>query len=224
MAKSPTPGPGQATDPAGDPARGIEPSHREFYELGRRVKRALHDGASSKAMAARLEAERSGTGPERCERALDFFEQFGESDLERLGRMKTGQGRPIPVTYLYIVSVDDPAHREALLRFLESGRRSWAELAAENRRLRGEQLGSGGKRHRPPATLADALDQVSTATDEWIKVYGVAWPEELPPSIASEAGRPDHHEPIADLLDRLNELQKSASRLKSRLRWILDSR
>ncbi len=184
-------------DPKLDQEHGVDPGHREFFELGRMVDNVLREGARSKAAAAVRVAEqlratgRTGwkPGSERYERALDFFQRFDEVDLRRLGKIKNRQGQTIPETYLYILSVEDPDHREALLSFLERERRTRADLLSENRRLRGEQLGRGGQRHRPPGSLREAVEQTIAAADDWLKLEAVGWPEKSPMVMGSWRGR-----------------------------------
>jgi hypothetical protein len=207
-------------------ADGIDPRHQEFYELGRKVEAVLRGGERSKASAALKVATHmktegsmlSNPSNQRLERALDFFERFDEADLRRLGLIRTRKGESIPETYLYILAVEDRDHREALLRFLESGRRTRAELLAENRRLRGEQLGPGGQRPRKPESLREAVEQTIMATDDWLKLEAVAWSDDdswLPNR--GEAGDTELLKRLNKARTRVQEVVNSARRLNRRL-------
>src|SRR5689334_20088511 len=91
---------------------GIEPGHRAFWELGRRIEAAITEAGSKKA-AVRLLVQREGVSYDLARKALAFAERFGRADLVRLGRMRIRGGEPLAQDYLRrLAMVEDAQMRE----------------------------------------------------------------------------------------------------------------
>ena len=204
----------RGAEPKSDAALGIEPAHRAFHELGRRVQEKIDGGLSRNAAVRAVDgAEVEPRG--RAWVAHAFFLRFNDEALARLGRIGKALGRPLPMTCLRTLAmVPTLKLRSKYMAEIRQGGWDEARIVALIRKAN-PTPGTGGRRIVQPKSLADGLFEV----EEWCRAsqkrFEAAWPADAiwmrVPVSAKETNR------VREIAKAVRQVARAALDLEERL-------
>ena len=205
---------------------------RDYYELGLSVLSEVKRSKGSIFHAGTTIASAKGVSADQARKAARFASAFKQSDLERLCKLCLDpKNTPLTFNHVRRVLWLKP-HTKQMAWLTKAAQRRWttdqferAIRLSDLNRSDGSSHG-GGPRLRRPADLAEALEQVLSHNQKWLKRYegGMGnddnWPPcsgraEWPPSALAGSldearkGLRQLHVADADMSERLDQITRT---------------
>ena len=188
------------------------------YELGQLVDALCpsHERAYGENRIDKLKKDLGGgtTLRNRLWNARNFFKKQERKDVSRLMTEASKRGYTLGVTHMMVItSVDEPDAREQVAKDCIAGKWSLRRLRRTVQELRGKRSAGGASLVRP-ASVEEALPQITEKSRDWLKRYKEVWFQQEDAVFSDDLTRKsarDASDQLQEAKDAVDELRKSVT-------------